>query len=223
MRCAQSFNLSHWTPQSVEYLLHIVPATARVPYKQAKNTIKANSFNSLAISMAKAMRRYSTKDITDAPCSVLQFKPLDTAIGRIISPYCPGDRQGPIQTCKKHNKKNASNSLAVSMAKAMRRYSTEDINQCVVLSASIEATVHRNRSNIRSILPRQPPRSHTSNQNNTIKQQNKHQDLPYDGTSQKRQMNCLLYFPRPNFPPKIDGHADSAQEANYQVNNLHSL
>jgi hypothetical protein len=33
MRSAQRFNLSHWTPQLVEYLLRIAPATARVPYK----------------------------------------------------------------------------------------------------------------------------------------------------------------------------------------------
>ena len=33
MRCAQSFNLSRWTPKLVEYLLCIAPATARVPYK----------------------------------------------------------------------------------------------------------------------------------------------------------------------------------------------
>ena len=33
MRRAQSFNLSHWTLQLVEYLLRIALATARVPYK----------------------------------------------------------------------------------------------------------------------------------------------------------------------------------------------
>jgi len=69
MRRAQRFNLSHWTPQLVEYLLSIAPATARVPYKQAKNTIKTNASNLLAILMAKAMRRYSTEDIDQ--CSVL--------------------------------------------------------------------------------------------------------------------------------------------------------
>jgi len=60
---AQRFNLSHWTPQSVEYLLRIAPGTVRFPYKQAKNTIKTNVSNLVAILMAKAMRRYSTEDI----------------------------------------------------------------------------------------------------------------------------------------------------------------
>ena len=149
MHCAQCFNWSHWTPQSVKYSLRIAPATARSPFKQAKNT----------------------------------------------------------------NTTNASHSLAISMAKAMRRYSTECIDQWVVPRASIEATGHQNWLNIRSISPRWPPGSHTSSQRKTIKWQNKHRELPYNSTSQKRQMNCLLYFPRPNFVPKIGGHASSAQEA----------
>ena len=33
MRCAQRFNLSHWTPQLVRYLLRISQATARIQYK----------------------------------------------------------------------------------------------------------------------------------------------------------------------------------------------
>ena len=37
---------------------------------------------------------------TETPCSALQLKPLDTAIGWIFAPYCPGDRQGPIQASK---------------------------------------------------------------------------------------------------------------------------
>jgi hypothetical protein len=63
MRRAQHFNLSYCTPQSVEYLLCIAPATARVPYKQAKNTIKTNASHLLAILMTKAMRLYGTKRI----------------------------------------------------------------------------------------------------------------------------------------------------------------
>ena len=74
-------------------------------------------------------------------------------------------------------KTNASHLLAILMAKAMRWYGTKRINQCVVLGASIEATGHRNRSSIRSILPRQPPGSHASKQKNTIKQQKKNRDL----------------------------------------------
>ena len=35
--------------------------------------------------------------LSHGSCSALQFKPLDTAIGQIFAPYCPGDRQGPIQ------------------------------------------------------------------------------------------------------------------------------
>ena len=122
--------------------------------------------------MAIAMRQYVTERnaSTYASCSALQFKPLDTAIGQIFAPYCPGDRQGPIQT----SKTNASHSLAYLMAKAMCRYSAEDINKCAVLSASIEATGHRNRSNIRSVSPWWPPGSHTSKQKNTSKRQNKH-------------------------------------------------
>jgi len=63
MGLAQSFNLSHWTPQSVEYSLSIAPATAGVPYKQEKNTIKTNASHLLAILMAMAMRQYGTKHI----------------------------------------------------------------------------------------------------------------------------------------------------------------
>ena len=121
------FNLSHWTPQWVEYFLRIAPATTRVPYKQAKNTIKTN----------------------------------------------------------------ASHSLAISTAKAMRRYSTKDINQFAVLRTSIEATDHCNRSRIHSILPWRLPGSHSNKQKNTIKQQNKHQDL--HSTSQTKKTNVLSF------------------------------
>ena len=43
MNRAQGFSLSHCTTQLVEYLIRIAPATARVPYKQARNTIKTNA------------------------------------------------------------------------------------------------------------------------------------------------------------------------------------
>ena len=41
--------------------------------------------------------------LPNASCSELQLKPLDTAIGQIFAPYCPGNCQGPIQTSKKYN------------------------------------------------------------------------------------------------------------------------
>jgi hypothetical protein len=69
MHLAQRFNLSHWTPQLVKYSLCIAPVTARVPYKQAKNTIKTNASHLLAILMAKAMRWYGTERINQ--CIVL--------------------------------------------------------------------------------------------------------------------------------------------------------
>jgi hypothetical protein len=111
MRCAQFFNLSHWTPQLVEYLLCIAPATARVPYKQAKNTIKTNASHLLAILMAKAMRWYGTKHINSR--SALQLKPLDTAISQIFTPYRPSDRQGPIQTYKRTQSNNKTKEVTV--------------------------------------------------------------------------------------------------------------
>ena len=75
--------------------------------------------------------------LTYALCSALQFKPLDPAIGRVFALYHPGNRQGPIQTSKKHNKKNAPHLLIILMAMAARQYSTKRIDTCVVLSASI--------------------------------------------------------------------------------------
>ena len=46
---------------------------------------------------------------TNALCSALQLKPLDTAIGRVFTPYRPGDRQGPIQTSKRTQSKDKTN------------------------------------------------------------------------------------------------------------------
>ena len=56
--------------------------------------------------------------------------------------------------------------LVISMAMAMHRNGTELIDQCVLLRASIEATEHRNRSSIHSVLSRQLLGSHTNKQNN---------------------------------------------------------
>ena len=127
---------------------------------------------------------------THASCSALQFKPLDTAIGQIFALYLPGV---PYKQAKNTIKTNASHLLAILMAKAMRWYSTERINWCIVLSASIESTGHRNWSSIGSVLPQQQPGSHTGKQKNTIKQQNKHPTYIAQA-KQKRQMYCLLYF-----------------------------
>ena len=154
--------------------------------------------------------------LTYASCSVLQFKPLNAAIGQVLAQYYPGNRLGPIQTSKNTIKTNASHLLAISMAKAMRWYGTKRIDQCIVLSASIKATGHRNRSSIHSVSPLRPPGSHSNKKQNTIKQQNKHQDQ-----AKKRQMYCLLYFPRANISPEIDGHTNSTLEYNYQLNHLH--
>jgi hypothetical protein len=47
--------------------------------------------------------------LTNAPCSALQLKPLDTAIGQVFAPYQTGNRQGPIQTSKRTQSKNKTN------------------------------------------------------------------------------------------------------------------
>ena len=64
---------------------------------------------------------------------------------------------------------NAFHLLAILRAIAMRRYGTKRIDQCVVLSASIEAMGRRNWLSIHPISPRKPPGSYTNKQNNTIK------------------------------------------------------
>ncbi len=173
MRRAQRFNLSHWTPQSVKYSLRIAPATARVPYKKTKRmhlTRWQFQWPWRCASMVPSA-------LTHALCSALQFKPLDTVIGRIFALITPATARVPYKQAKNTIKTNASHLLAILMAKAMRRYSTKHIDRFVILGASIEATGHRNWSNICSVSPRRPPGSHTSRQKNTIKRQNKHRDL----------------------------------------------
>jgi hypothetical protein len=129
MLCSQSFNWSHWTPQSVEYSLRIAPATASI---QAIDSIQMHltcwqfrwpwqCANTVPSALAYAL------------CSDLQFKSLNATIGQVFAPYCPGDRQGPIQTSKNTTKTNAPHSLAILMAMAMRRYGT-------VPSTSIDAS-----------------------------------------------------------------------------------
>ena len=119
--------------------------------------IKINASNLLIILMAIAMRRYGTERINRASCPALQLKPVDTKISRIFAPYCPGDRQGPIQASKRTQSNDKTNTQT------------------------------------------------------------------YIAQAKKRQMDCLLYFPRANFAPKIDGHTNSAFKYHCQVNNLHSL
>ena len=94
MRCSQHFNLSHWTPQLVRYLLRIAPATARVPYKQA------TQMHLTCWRFRWPWQCTSTvpSALTYASYSALRFKPLDTATGWVFALYCPADRQGPIQT-----------------------------------------------------------------------------------------------------------------------------
>jgi hypothetical protein len=67
MRPAQSFNWSHRTPQSVKYSLRIVPATARVPYKQAKQQNKY--LHCCPFLMAMTMSQCDTKHINHCSTS----------------------------------------------------------------------------------------------------------------------------------------------------------
>ena len=105
MRLAQRFNLSHWTPQLVEYSLRIAPETARVPYKQANNTIKKMHLTFWPFWWPRRCAGTVPRKSNDSPCSALQFKPLDTAIGWIFALYHPGNHQGPIQTSRIHNQR----------------------------------------------------------------------------------------------------------------------
>ena len=67
VRCAQSFNWSHWTPQLVEYSLRIALATARVPFKQAKQQNK--HLHCWPFLMAMTMSRCDTKHINHCSTS----------------------------------------------------------------------------------------------------------------------------------------------------------
>ena len=107
MCCAQSFNWSHWTPQVVENSLHIAPGTASIQAIDSKRMHLTRWWFQWPWRCASTV----PSALTNALCSALQFKPLDAAIVQLLSPYCPGDRQGPIQTSKKHNK-NKCTSLA---------------------------------------------------------------------------------------------------------------
>jgi hypothetical protein len=40
------------------------------------------------------------KELPNAACPGLYWKPLDAAIGQLLAPYCPGGRQGNRQTNK---------------------------------------------------------------------------------------------------------------------------
>ena len=89
MHCAQSFNLSHWTPQLVEYLLCISPATASIQAiysKQMHLTCWRFWWPWRCASMVPS-------SLTHASFSVLQLNPLDTAIGQVFTPYRPCDCQ----------------------------------------------------------------------------------------------------------------------------------
>ena len=105
MRRSQRFNLSHWTPQSVKYFLWIAPATASI------QAIDSKRMHIICWRFLWSWQFASTvsNTTTHALCSALQFKPLDTAIGWIFSPYCPGDRLSPIQASKRTQSNNNTN------------------------------------------------------------------------------------------------------------------
>ena len=128
MRRGHCFNLSHWTPQLVEYLLCIALETASI---QAIDS-KWMHLNCWRFWWPWQCASTVSSATTHALCSALQFKPLDTTIGQILAPYRPGDRHSPIQT----SKTNVSHLLEILMVMAMRQYGTKRINTRVVLSAS---------------------------------------------------------------------------------------
>ena len=98
MRCAQHFNLSHWTPQLVKYLLCSAPATDSIQAIDSKQMHLTCWRFRWPWQCASTVPSAST----NASCSALQFKPLNAATGQVFTPYRPGDRQGPIQAidCK---------------------------------------------------------------------------------------------------------------------------
>jgi hypothetical protein len=67
----------------------------------------------------EALKRYTCIASLDAACPGLHRKPLDAAIGQLLTPYRPGSRQG---NSKQNNDVNVSTLLAVLMAVAVRRY-----------------------------------------------------------------------------------------------------
>jgi hypothetical protein len=76
--------------------------------------------------------------LPDAACPGLHRKPLDAAIGQLLTPYCPGGRRGDSK--QNNNEKNAPTLLAILMAVAMCRFNTAHITQWRRSRASLEAT-----------------------------------------------------------------------------------
>ena len=154
---AQCFNLSHWTPQSVKYSLRIAQWLPGSHTNWQKKQSKQMHLTCWPFQWPRRCAGTVPSTLINALCSALQLKPLDTAISRIFAPYCPGNRQGPIQASKRTQLNDKTNTETyIAQAK------------------------------------------------------------------QKREMYCRLYFPRANIAPKIGGHTSSIQDADYQVNHLHS-
>jgi hypothetical protein len=59
--------------------------------------------------------------LPDTACLGLLQKPLDAAIGQLLSPYCLGGCWG---NSKQNNDEICTNMLAVLMAMALRQYNT---------------------------------------------------------------------------------------------------
>jgi len=68
---------------------------------------------------------------------------LDTTIGQLLIPYCPGGRQGDNQ---QKDEENTLNLLAISMAITMRWYYTARIAQWKRSRAFLKATKRRHRA-----------------------------------------------------------------------------
>ena len=77
----------------------------------------------------------------------LHRKPLDAAIGQLLTPYCPSAARATINlTMMQH----VLNLLAISMAIAMRRYYTTHIARWRRFVAFIKATKRHHRTSTRS-------------------------------------------------------------------------
>ena len=80
----------------------------------------------------------------DVGCpGLLLRKPLDATIGQLLITYYPGCRQGDIQ---QKDEENTLNSLAISMAIAMRWYYTVRIAQWKRSRAFLKATKRQHRA-----------------------------------------------------------------------------
>ncbi len=87
----------------------------------------------LAILMAIAVH-----ELPDGACPGLSEKPLDAAIGQLLTLYCPSGCQG--NSKQNDNTKNWSTLLAILMAAAVHRYDTARISQWRRSRALVEAT-----------------------------------------------------------------------------------